>query len=207
MTTEDAEGQRRHNAPLLTPGTHVVLPAGITAIAVKDYYHPSAPGLGQVRMAALDRERRQRDGERVDRCPSHGAPTRVAILSGFTEGWYELSHASGTGRPRHVGCPQAPVPVVLRRVRRRRARLRSTAGSTRSRCEPFSRNPYSRKRSGHRRSVMSHHFDYPQNETLDISDTYVFDGAGNGSGPRTVFGMNTSPYVRQAVGPRRATTS
>jgi hypothetical protein len=40
---------------------------------------------------------------------------------------------------------------------------------------------------------MSHHFDYPQNETLDISDAYCFDGAGNGSGPRTVFGMNTSP--------------
>jgi Domain of unknown function (DUF4331) len=40
---------------------------------------------------------------------------------------------------------------------------------------------------------MSHHFDYPQNETLDISDAYVFDGAGNGSDPRTVFGMNTSP--------------
>jgi hypothetical protein len=40
---------------------------------------------------------------------------------------------------------------------------------------------------------MSHHFDYPQNETLDISDAYVFDGAGDRSGPRTVFGMNTSP--------------
>jgi Domain of unknown function (DUF4331) len=40
---------------------------------------------------------------------------------------------------------------------------------------------------------MSHHFDYPQNETLDISDAYCFDGAGAGSGPRTVFGMNTSP--------------
>jgi hypothetical protein len=40
---------------------------------------------------------------------------------------------------------------------------------------------------------MSHHFDYPQDETLDISDAYVFAGAGNGAGPRTVFGMNTSP--------------
>jgi hypothetical protein len=40
---------------------------------------------------------------------------------------------------------------------------------------------------------MSHHFDYPQNETLDISDAYCFDGASDGSGPRTVFGMNTSP--------------
>ena len=27
--------------------------------------------------------------------PERGAPTRVAIVSGFTEGWYELAHASG----------------------------------------------------------------------------------------------------------------
>ena len=40
---------------------------------------------------------------------------------------------------------------------------------------------------------MSHHFDYPQDETLDISDAYCFAGAGEPRGPRTVFGMNTSP--------------
>ena len=40
---------------------------------------------------------------------------------------------------------------------------------------------------------MSHHFDYPQDETLDISDAYCFAGAGDVFGPRTVFGMNTSP--------------
>src|SRR5450755_2308942 len=74
----------------------------------------------------------------------------------------------------------------------RRATLPSTAGSTRSRWSrsPVIRIPVSLWPS---RSVMSHHFDYPQNETLDISDAYVFDGAGNGSDPRTVFGMNTSP--------------
>ena len=40
---------------------------------------------------------------------------------------------------------------------------------------------------------MSHHFDYPQDETLDISDAYCFAGAGDRRGPRTVFGVNTSP--------------
>ena len=40
---------------------------------------------------------------------------------------------------------------------------------------------------------MSHHFDYPQDETLDITDAYCFAGAGDVHGPRTVFGMNTSP--------------
>ena len=40
---------------------------------------------------------------------------------------------------------------------------------------------------------MSHHFDYPQDETLDISDAYCFAGASDVDGPRTVFGMNASP--------------
>src|SRR5450755_1047659 len=41
---------------------------------------------------------------------------------------------------------------------------------------------------------MSHHFDYPTDETLDISDAYCFAGPGDLHGPRTVFGMNTSPF-------------
>jgi hypothetical protein len=40
---------------------------------------------------------------------------------------------------------------------------------------------------------MSHHFDYPQNEADDITDAFCFAGAADSSGPRTVFGMNTSP--------------
>jgi Domain of unknown function (DUF4331) len=40
---------------------------------------------------------------------------------------------------------------------------------------------------------MSHHLDYPEDETLDITDAYCFAGAGDIFGPRTVFGINTSP--------------
>jgi hypothetical protein len=40
---------------------------------------------------------------------------------------------------------------------------------------------------------MSHHFDYPQDETKDITDAYCFAGAAGIFGPRTVFGVNTSP--------------
>jgi hypothetical protein len=40
---------------------------------------------------------------------------------------------------------------------------------------------------------MSHHFDYPKDERLDIIDAYCFAGAGDDCGPRTVFGMNASP--------------
>ena len=44
---------------------------------------------------------------------------------------------------------------------------------------------------------MSHHFDYPQDETLDITDAYCFAGAGDVIedilAPRTVFGLNSSP--------------
>lgn len=46
---------------------------------------------------------------------------------------------------------------------------------------------------------MSHHFDYPEDETLDITDAYCFAGASDLLrdilAPRTVFGMNTSPFT------------
>jgi hypothetical protein len=37
------------------------------------------------------------DGATVDASviPGRGAPARIAIVTGFTEGWYELAHASG----------------------------------------------------------------------------------------------------------------
>src|SRR5882724_5301239 len=74
-----------------------------------------------------------------------------------------------------------------------RTTLRTTTGSTRSRCSrfPVTRTPATPRPS---RSVMSHHFDYPTDETLDISDAYCFAGPGDRHGPRTVFGMNTSPF-------------
>ena len=85
--------ERRYHAPLLTAGTRLVLPAGVKAVPVLDYYHrprlASAVPAWPFLTAA--------DGTRVDASviPERGAPTRIAILSGFTEGWYELIHASG----------------------------------------------------------------------------------------------------------------
>jgi hypothetical protein len=85
--------ERRYNAPLLAPGTRLLLPAGLKAVPVLDYYHrphlaPAASAWPRLRAA---------DGTTVDASviPDRGAPTRVAIVSGFTEGWYELAHASG----------------------------------------------------------------------------------------------------------------
>jgi hypothetical protein len=85
--------ERRYNAPLLAPGTRLVLPAGIKAVPVRDYYHrprlaPAASTWPRMRAA---------DGAMVDASvvPERGAPTRVAVLSGFTDGWYEIRHANG----------------------------------------------------------------------------------------------------------------
>ena len=39
---------------------------------------------------------------------------------------------------------------------------------------------------------MSHHFDYPQDPTLDIADAFCFAGVADDE-PRTVFGVTTSP--------------
>jgi hypothetical protein len=85
--------ERRYNAPLLTPGTRLLLPAGVKAVPVLDYYH--RPHLA--RAASAWPHLRAADGTMVDASviPGRGAPTRVAIVSGFTEGWYELAHASG----------------------------------------------------------------------------------------------------------------
>jgi hypothetical protein len=70
-----------------------VLPAGVKAVPVLDYYHrpraaPAASAWPHLRAA---------DGTTVDASviPERGALTRIAIVSGFTEGWYELTHANG----------------------------------------------------------------------------------------------------------------
>ncbi|HEV2372848.1 MAG TPA: hypothetical protein VGS19_11830, partial [Streptosporangiaceae bacterium] len=85
--------ERRYSVPLLAPGTRLVLPAGIKGVPVQDYYHrprlaPAASAWPRMRAA---------DGTTVDASviPEPGAPTRIAVLSGFTDGWYELRHASG----------------------------------------------------------------------------------------------------------------
>ena len=85
--------ERHYSPPLLAPGTRLVLPAGIKAVPVRDYYQrprlaPAASAWPYLRAA---------DGTVVDASvvPGRGAPTRVAVLSGFTDGWYELRHANG----------------------------------------------------------------------------------------------------------------
>jgi len=85
--------ERRYNAPLLTAGTRLLLPAGVKAVPVVDYYH--RPHVA--RAASAWPHLRAADGTTVDASvvPERGAPTRVAVVSGFTEGWYELAHASG----------------------------------------------------------------------------------------------------------------
>jgi hypothetical protein len=85
--------ERRYNAPLLTPRTRLLLPAGVKAVPVVDYYR--RPHLA--RAASAWPHIRVANGTTVDASviPDRGAATRVAIVSGFTEGWYEIAHASG----------------------------------------------------------------------------------------------------------------
>jgi hypothetical protein len=85
--------ERRYNAPLLAPGTRLVLPAGVKAVPVLDYYH--RPHLASA--ASAWPHLRAATGTTVDASviPGRGAPTRVAVVSGFAEGWYELTHANG----------------------------------------------------------------------------------------------------------------
>jgi hypothetical protein len=135
-------GERRYNAPLLAPDTRLVLPAGIQAVAVKDYYrgpHLASVASAWPRVAASD-------GTTVDASivPERGAPTRIAMLSGFSEGWYEVIHASG--RADRVSWDARKLPFLW---------LYGEFGATKDApynrfytlaLEPFSRNPYSRNR-------------------------------------------------------------
>src|SRR5215472_2703720 len=86
-------------------------------------------------------------------------------------------------RCRSCGCTASSAP---------RAAGRTTTGSTRSRCSrcPPTRTPPAPPSA---RSSMSHHFDR-QPETQDITDAYCFAGPSDHDGPRTVIGMNVSPY-------------
>jgi hypothetical protein len=133
--------ERRYNAPLLAPGTRLVLPKGIKAVPVLDYYRrPRAAAA-----ASAWPHMRAADGTTVDASviPGRGAPTRIAILSGFTDGWYELIHASG--RADRVTWDAGQLPVLW---------LHGEFGATPESpyhdrfytlaLQPMSRNPYPR---------------------------------------------------------------
>jgi hypothetical protein len=136
--------ERQYNAPLLTPGTRLLLPAGVKAAPVLDYYRrprlaPAASAWPYLRAA---------DGTTVDASviPERGAPTRIAIVSGFTEGWYELIHASGRADRVMWDAGQLPVLWVYGEFGATqespyRDRFYALA------LQPMSRNPYSRSTS------------------------------------------------------------
>ena len=136
--------ERRFSASRLTPGTRLILPTGIKAVAVEDYYHrpQTAPGwTAWPNVAAAD-------GSTVDASvvPDRGAATRIAILSGFAEGWYEIKHAHG--RTDRVTWDARRLPVLF---------LYGEFGATIEApfhnriyslaLQPLSRNPYARHRA------------------------------------------------------------
>jgi len=133
--------ERRYHAPLLRPGTRLLLPAGVTAVPVLDYYRrphraSAASAWPYIRAA---------DGTTIDASviPERGAPTRIAIVSGFTEGWYELNHASGRADRVTWDARQLPVLWVYgefgaTKQHPYRDRFYTLA------LQPMSRNPYPR---------------------------------------------------------------
>lgn len=100
--------ERRYNAPLLTTGTRLVLPAGIKVVPVENFYTRPQLASTTSKWPSL----KAADGSVVDASvvPVPGAATRSAILSGFSEGWYELRHANG--RAERVTWDAAELPFL-----------------------------------------------------------------------------------------------
>lgn len=132
--------ERRFTATRLTPGTRLILPEGVKAAAVEDYYHRPHTASAQTVWPNVTAA----DGHTVDASivPDRGAPTRIAILSGFVEGWYEIKHA--TGRTDRVTWDARRLPILF---------LHGEFGATREApynqfytlaLQPLSGNPYTR---------------------------------------------------------------
>jgi hypothetical protein len=133
--------ERRYNAPLLTPGTRLVLPAGVKAVPVLDCYRRPHLALAASAWPHL----KAADGTTVDASviPDRGAPTRTALISGFTAGWYELIHANGRADRVTWDASQLPVLWVYgefgaTKEAPYRDRFYTLA------LQPLSRNPYPR---------------------------------------------------------------
>ena len=133
--------ERRYNAPLLTPGTRLLLPAGVKAVPVLDYYR--RPHLGPA--ASAWPYLRAADGTTVDASviPERGAPTRIAIVSGFTDGWYELIHANGRADRVTWDARKLPVLWVYGEFGATKEHPYSDRFYTLA-LQAFSRNPYPR---------------------------------------------------------------
>jgi hypothetical protein len=133
--------ERSYHAPLLATGTRLLLPMGIKAVPVQDYYHRPHLASAQSTWPYMTAT----DGTTVDASiiPERGAPTSIAILSGFTEGWYELSHVNG--RTDRVTWDARKLPFLW---------FYTEFGATKEApyhnwfytlaLQPLSRNPYSR---------------------------------------------------------------
>jgi hypothetical protein len=135
--------EQRYNAPLLTPGTRLVLPAGIEVTPVQDCY--TRPFLASAQSAWP--RMRAADGAMVDASivPELGAATRVGMLSGFRPGggWYELVLANKRSS-RRVTWDAAKLPFLFIH-----GEFGGAADAPYNRfytlaLQPFSANPYSR---------------------------------------------------------------
>jgi hypothetical protein len=136
-----AGAERRYNSPLLRPGTRLVLPKGITAVSVLDYYHRPYLAPGESAWPSVTAA----NGMLVDASvvPERGAPTRVAVLTGFTHGWYDVIHANG--RADHVAWDAGQFPFLWTYGEfgaTNEAPFRNRIYSLS--LQPLSRNPYSR---------------------------------------------------------------
>jgi hypothetical protein len=87
-------GARLFNAPWLAPGAQLRLPEGIQAVPVEGFFE-NRPRVAETSFAWPHMPVAGGEMVNASLVPEHSAPSRMAILSGFSEGRYELIHSNG----------------------------------------------------------------------------------------------------------------
>lgn len=87
-------GSRLFNAPWLAPGAQLRLPEGIKAVPVQGFFENN-PSVGKTAFTWPHVPASGGEIVNASIIPERDAPSRMAILSGFTEGWYEVIHPHG----------------------------------------------------------------------------------------------------------------
>lgn len=103
-------GLRLFHAPGLAPGARLRLPEGARVTPVEGFFE-NRPSVAQTTLEWPHMPVRGGEIINASIVPERNGPSRTAILSGFSQGWYEILHPNG--RTDHVEWNARRLPYLL----------------------------------------------------------------------------------------------